>query len=353
LLIRKSIRKLSSNKGGFSSIVGAIFAVLVIISITSGIFVWSINQNTNYNNAVRQSTQADIDRLNEQALANITAYRINNNVVGVKGSLQNAGPLAVTVETLWVVDTTSNQFNFSSVNLTLNAGSQRTVSGSMLNVSLANSLNDNLICWFITSRGNTISQYSLVLANAGNANVTNVYQYGNTTNNRGGDYATYANVSQGIGLIGFDFKGFTIVDSATDFANHSQITFRTDYSLRTRHYIVFHAILTNFDPAHSNYVINASSCVYMLFSQLGAVKFGIFPLVSVTNEEGSFFINKAITNPTYTLVYEQPKDVYFYGQVDNNISPLGVYPLNIMVFGKLGSNDYGQNVPFVSMNVVS
>ena len=351
LYIRKSIKKLALNRRGFSSIVGAIFAIIAILSITSATFIWSINQNSVYNNTVRQATQSDIDRLNEKAVANVTATTFNSTAVAIRGTIQNLGSLPVAINTVWVVDSsdTSKFGSSNTLGLNLKPGNITTLSGvTTVYVNLpGHDILDSYSCWFITSRGNTVTQYSALLA-SGDTNV-NV----NVTNNIDGGNTIYSNVSQGIGLIGFDFKGFSKVEKATDFVDNTEpLTFTSDYSLMKNHYVIFHATLTNFDPELADYVINGTSSAYMLFSQFGTVKFTSFRLVNVTNVGGSLFINKAITNPTVTLVAEQPTDVYFYGRVDNNIAPLGVYPLNIMVMGKLDSNDYSQNVPFVSLNVV-
>jgi hypothetical protein len=376
LLIRKVIKKLALNKRGFSSIVGAIFAILAIISLTSGIFVWSINQNTVYNNTVRQSTQLDIDRLNEKALANVTAYYVNDNYVKVNGTLQNVGSLTVTLNTLWVVDSNTNEFySTSPLNLTLKAGSTTTLTGpTALMVPLLNKENHTRICWFVSSRGNIISQYSLVLASIENANVTNIIQTGNFTNTIpgnttsisqsgnitnintvGGSSTTYANVSQGIGLIAFDFKGFSHqdIESQPSTNNYLLSGLVKTYQLSQSHYMVLHVTLTNFDPTQKTMYINPGSAIYYVGSHSGTTKYNTWNLVNVTGSNSTgWYLNDATQNPfavSYVLPYMVPVDVFFAGvgnsggSVDQN-----VYPLNIMVFGKLGTDAYGQNVPFVA-----
>ena len=351
LYIKKSIKKITLNKKGFSSIVGAIFAIIAILFITSATFIWSTNQNTMYNNSVRQVAQSDIDRLNENVAANVTATSYNGTAVAIRGILQNLGSLPATINTAWVVDSSDTSVfgSSSTLGLNLKPGNITTLNGeTTVYVNLpAHDILDSYNCWFITSRGNSVSQYSLIFA-TGETNVNL-----NVTNNIDGGSTLFSNVSQGIGLIGFDFKEFSKVSKATDFVDNTEpLTFTSDYSLRTNQYVIFHAILTNYDPDEADYVINGTSSCYMLFSQFGTVKFTSFRLVSVTNVGGSLYVNKAVANPTVTLAAGQPTDVYFYGRVDNNIAPLGVYPLNIMVMGKLGYVDYSQNVPFVSLNVV-
>ena len=370
LSIRKSIKKLASNKRGFSSIVGAIFAVLIIFSLTSTVFVWSLDQNNKYNKAVSQSTQSDIDRLNEKALANVTAYYVNNTYVTVNGTLQNSGSLIVKLNTLWVVDSTNNYTSISPQNITLKAGTTMNLTGpTALTVPLTNNKNDTRICWFVSSRGNIISQYSLVLATIQNQNITTVYQTvnnvttsgnftadGNVTTvyNVGGVSTTYSNVSQGIGLLAFDFKGFSHQDfeSAPSSPNNHLNNLKKTYVISQNNYTVFHVTLTNYDPNQKNMYLNGSSGIYVIGMHSQTMMYAWWKAVNVTgNTQSDFTVNPGSTDITYVLPYGQPQEVFFAGSQSGKAVDPGIYPLNIMVFGKLGTDDYGQNVPFVAINL--
>lgn len=366
-------KKLKLNKRGFSSIVGAIFALIAIASLTTAMFVWSLNTNTSYNNALRVSNQADLDRTNEQALANVSATPINSyKTVSVNGTLENVGSLVVTLNTLWVVDTTTGKFNSSTspLNLTLKPGNTTILNGpTAIAVPLTTNYGDNLICWFVSTRGNVISQRSLVLATVGNATINNIYQTvnnvtttgnftvnGNTTvYNIGGGSTTYSNVSQGIGLIAFDFKAFSHMDfsSAPSTNNVPLSNLVKTYTLPQNRFTVLHVVLTNFDPTEQLMYINPGSAIYYVGSHSGTTKYNSWGLVNVTGSSSTGWnLNAAAINPypaSYVLPFGVPVDVFFGGVgntgggVDSN-----VYPLNIMVYGKLGTNDYGQNVPFVA-----
>ncbi len=345
---------------------GAIFALIAIASLTTAMFVWAINQNTAYTNALRITNQADLDRMNEQALANVTASpNTSYNAVTVSGTLENAGSLAVTLNTLWVVDTTTNNYNATSpLNLTLKSGNTTNLSGlTALTVPLTTNPGDNLLCWFVSSRGNVISERSLVLATIGNANVTNYYAGNQTTiYNAGGNDTTYAMVAQGIGLIAFDFKGFSHMDfgSQPTTNNVPLNNMVKTYTLSQSHYVVLHVTLTNYDPAQSMMYINPGSAIYYVgqgFGQ-GATKYNTWRLVNVTGSNSTgYYLNDGVgiaPPASYPLPYGVPVDVFFggLGNVGGTVAP-NVYPLNIMVYGKLGTNDYGQNVPFVSAYISS
>lgn len=65
------------------------------------------------------------------------------------------------------------------------------------------------------------------------------------------------------------------------------------------------------------------------------------------------YLNSALPGE-YILPFGVLVKVYFLGKPDISSPQVPqVYPLKIMVFGKLGKDDYGQNVPFVSVNVLS
>ncbi len=366
-------KKLRLNRRGFSSIVGAIFALIAIASLTTAMFVWSLNTNTSYNNALRVSNQADLDRTNEQALANVSATPFNSyKAVSVNGTLENVGSLVVTLNTLWVVDTTSGKFNSSTspLNLTLKPGNTTILNGpTAITIPLTTNASDNLICWFVSTRGNVISQRSLVLATVGNATINNLYQTvnnvtttgnftvnGNTTvYNIGGGSTTYSNVSQGIGLIAFDFKGFSHIDlgSQPSTNNYLLSNFIKTYTLSQSHFIVMHVTLTNFDPQEQLMYINPGSAIYYVGSHSGTTKYNSWGLLNVTGSSSTgWYLNDATQNPypaSYVLPYGVPVDIFFggVGNTGGGVDP-NVYPLNIMVYGKLGTNDYGQNVPFVA-----
>lgn len=339
LWLKKAHTKLIADSRGFSSIVGAVFAVLVIISLTSTVFVWSLSQNTLYNNTVRQNNQADLDRSSEKIIANITCNRVNGNTVSVNGTLENSGPLSTQIVTLWVADATQSTSAFnSSLPITLKPGDVTTLSGSTaINVNLANSPGDSLSCWFISGRGNKISKNPLFALNTGNSNTWN----------------TYANVSQGIGLIGFDFKGFSHCDfSSKPSGNNIPLgPFVKTYVISQYNYTVFHVVLTNYDPGNQTMTLNATSAVYLIGSHQSTVKYALWNVVNVTGDA----VNGYKLNPGFAALYKlpifTPVEVFFAGTVGSPAIDPQVYPLNIMVFGKLGSDDYGQNVPFVALNV--
>lgn len=346
LRLNKTRRRLTHNSKGFSSIVGAVFSVLIMISLISAVFVWSLSENTRYNNTVRQTNQADLDRSAEKIVANVTTRRLDDSNVSVNGTLQNEGPLSVQIMTLWVQNINKTTYaHKDSLGITLKSGSVTTLSGSTTTVSLANSIGDNLDCWFISGRGSIIHINPLFGSLTYNVN----YSYP--------EYSTISNVSMGIGIIGFDFKQFFHFDynsSSTPPNNYSLgklAGWSKTYATTQGQYSIFHVTLTSYDPTAKTMYVYLPSAIYVIGSHSGTVKFDTWKLVNVTGDDTTGFR----LNPTYPVQYilphETPVDVFFAGTgLDGGAIDSGfIYPLNIMVYGKLGTTDYGQNVPFVTL----
>lgn len=365
----KRFRRFTSNKRGFSSIIGAAFAVIIIMSLASTVFLWSLTQNTEYNNAVRQSNLADLDRSNERIATEVTSTGESNSV-WVNGTLENYGSLPVKLVSLWVVDE-NNKYNHIALDLVLPPGTITTVGESVP----FNSPGDGLSCWFISERGNTISEKPMSVTNnyvenssvtidtsesstvnnyiAGNSSVTNNYIENNNS-------STYANVAGGIGLIGFDFKAFRHYDidpaydgwePSNNYLVGTLDTFSDTYSIIADQYTIFHVVLTNWDPANNTMYLESTSAIYVIGAHAGTTKYYTWALMNTTgNEETGIRINP-FQEATYVLPPREPVHVYFAGMNPRSslIDQGQVYPLNILVHGKLDSKDYGQNVPFVTL----
>ncbi len=157
---RKRKRNIISNKKGFSSIVGAVFAILVIVSLAGTFFVWSLQQNTLYVDAVRGVDELTLNRQSESL--NITStpnYTVVGEDVNVFTGVQNDGPITVNVTTLWVQDINgSKPFGYlmlnNSAGLLLRPGDSYPIN-SNVKVSGVNQ-NDNFTGWLITQRGNVV-----------------------------------------------------------------------------------------------------------------------------------------------------------------------------------------------------
>jgi hypothetical protein len=339
LRFKKTRRKLIANSRGFSSIVGAVFAVLVMISLISTVFVWSLSQNTLYNNTLTQTRQADLDRANEKIVANVTVGSVNGTTVSVNGTLENVGPLPVQIVTLWVVDTNASGSTYakSPLSTTLKTGNVTTLSA--INVTLANSAKDSLSCWFISERGNTISPKSL--------SPTIINQYPSST---------WALVAQGIGAFSFDFTSFKYYNVTPGYSNPDKLTYSSganSYTIPYGGYIAFSFNLTNLYPNGEDIILDGKSEMWSYFpSSPGQANGPLWYLANVNTATG-------IISPTYspiTLTFNKTQEVFFALQSSNpgwdNQQKNKLGAINLLMYGTFvgpTTCEYAQNIPFVSL----
>lgn len=155
---RRKNRNIFSNRKGFSSIVGAVFAILVIVSLTGTFFVWSLQQNTLYVDAVRGVDQLTLDRQSESLnVTSVPHYTGSNNMVSVAVDVQNDGPIYINITTFWVQDLSDTQIYgyASNLNHTLSSGQPWSISET---VQVPGDVTGhNFTGWLITQRGNVMA----------------------------------------------------------------------------------------------------------------------------------------------------------------------------------------------------
>ena len=332
LWLRKKVTRLTNNPKGFSSIIGLVFMVLVVLLLSTGVFMWTLSQNTLYNEALREKNQQEADRRYENVVATNGNYTFSGNVVTVAATLTNAGPVATQIINLWVFDTSKQTYGFnnslaSMTGANLNPGQVLNLNGTnAIEVTVPNAgSSDNFNVWFVTARGNTVP----------------------LTKSQG---IIMAQVSQGIGSISFDFEQFWHYDFSTQPADGTPLPSKSpnNYTVSANNYTVFHVVLTNLDPLGKNIVLDGNSSIYIICAQSATVKYGTWGLVNVTANK----IYPSSGAQCY-LKYENMIEIYFAGKLKQNPDLNTAYPLNVLLLGRKGNNDYGQNIPFVSIYLVS
>ena len=344
--LRKIRRRLISDPRGFSSIVGAVLAVLVMISLISTVFVWSLSQNTLYNNTVTQTRQADLDRSNEKIVVLNTTYtRYNNSEVNVYAQIQNIGSSSIQFITVWLYVSNSTlwtNYNFSSlVNASVQGGSIFTLNVNLTATGVNSYSTYSLSSWLITARGNAVAlQQTIVSAN-------NII---------------VSQTTQGIGALMMDFQNFTYynVTGSDPYFLYAYPTGASGYYLQgtggPKGKIAFRVIFTNLDQNQRNITLAAGSELFLIYP----VKGGVYTCDNwyVINVNGSGAISSTYT--PVTLVYNVATSVYFasstrgtYTSTQTFTSSTGTAPVNLALVGQIGSDRFGQNIPFVSIEVVS
>ena len=328
LSLRQKFRKLLTNSKGFSSVIGTTFMVLVMMFLGTSVFMWTLSQNTLYNEAMRTRNQEEADRVNEGVVALAGNYSVTGENVTVLAILKNAGSVAAQLVNLWVLDTNQSRYTNKPINLNMNPGDSEPV---MYTVFIPKtSVNNTFASWFVTARGNTVPLEREL-----------------------GESVLVAQVAQGIGYLAMDFDKFKYYEYASDYELKDFPTGSGGYSVPAAEQLAFGLRLTNYDPSgHKRALtLNSHSLIWMYFPTIG--KQVNWHIVNVD-------VNGTI-QPTYsaiTLAYQETATVYFASKNDGSFSGTndkvkpgsdGPAAINLLLLGTIGSDEYGQNIPFVSV----
>jgi len=331
LLLRKRFWKLTANSKGFSSVIGTTFMVLVMMFLGTSVFLWTLSQNTLYNEAVRTRSQEEADRRNEGVVVLGGNYSVSGDDVTVLVVLKNAGSVAAQLINLWVLDTNQSRYANKPLNLNLNPGDVVNLLGSSgLTVTIRGAdPSHDFVSWFVTARGNTVplekEQEGIIVAQ----------------------------LAQGIGSMAMEFYTFRYFtyESTQKLANYPNGTIGFD--VLKNEYVAFGCYLTNLDPRKQTITIDSHS----LFWQPGrpGVAEGAWFIVNV-NVDGTI-------NGTYSsipLKYGETKMFVFASQNDlalgsfsrlktPNIPQGATVATFLLLHGTIGSTAYAQSIPFVSL----
>jgi hypothetical protein len=309
-------------------VIGTTFMVLMMLFLGTSVFLWTLSQNTLYNEAVRTGNQEEADRRNEGVITLGGNYSVSEDVVTVLAVLKNAGSVTAQLINLWVLDTNQSKYANKPLNMNLNPGD---IEPGMFSVTIPETnANNTFVSWFVTARGNTVP-------------LERELEEG----------VIVAQVAQGIGYLAMDFDKFKYFEYASDYGLKDFPTGSGGYSVPTAEQVVFGVKLTNYDPSGGkrSLTLNSHSLIWMYFPTYG--KQVNWHIVNV-DANGT-------VQPTYsamTLAYQETVTVYFasrsdgiFGGTNDKVKPgsSGPAAINLLLLGTIGSDEYGQNIPFVSV----
>jgi len=320
---------------GVSSVIGTVFLILVVFAISTNVFLWTISQSATYNQAVKDANQKNADKLSENVIVSNVNYSVPlPNRVKVDAKLTNAGSVSAQIINLWVFDTTIQRYGFNNTmtSLNLNPGDILYLTGSngiMVTIEGASSP-DNFVAWFVTARGNTVAlqvEQSVIIAN----------------------------LAQGIGSIALDFNTFRYyIYSGSKLANYPAGI--SGFNVPYNTYIAFGVALTNLDPSKQTISLDIHSQLWLYFPTVPGAGPFVWYIANVAADG-------TITTPPYTtitLAYTETKLLNFvYGKEGDSTKVKIDHPqvddklcaVNLLLHGTIGTQDYGQNIPFVSLYV--
>lgn len=326
------------DKRGFSSIVGAIFMILIVWTLASSFFLFTMSQNSAYNDAVRERNQLDVNRISENIYVVNVNYSVSaNNNVSITAKIQNTGPSSIQFVTIWfyVSNNTWANYNYANLTLTVKGGATYSLNNSTVVNGVSLTGNYDVTSWLITARGNTISLPKQPA-------ITN--------------RIIVAQLAQGIGSIALDFSTFRFFTYATGtkLANYSSgvKSFNVPGKVTP---IAFGATLTNLDPREAAITLNQYSNIWLVFPGAPGQIVQFF-IVNVASDG-------TITTPysPITIAFGETKLIVFASSSSSSFSQSSIGTsltpnpgaVNLLLLGTIGAQDYGQNIPFVSVYVYS
>ena len=155
-----SRRDFGRNRKGIGTVFGMVFFILIVMIVIASLMV-ILNQNTGLEQTTIQAKQLDLDRYTELETVSINnpETAVLNNVVYVSCSVSDNGTLPVELDRFWIRDVNTGTVNNIAVtpSVTLQPGAS-TYYFNYLSIA-GSSYSDQFIIWFVTARGNSISDY--------------------------------------------------------------------------------------------------------------------------------------------------------------------------------------------------
>jgi len=342
--------------------------ILIVGVLGSAYFMFTLAQNTSYNDAVRSNNLAEVVRLSESIkVPSPVSYSPSGSGVQVYVDLQNDGPTGVHVKTLWV-KSSENDYGFVNLGVDLSPGESYPLNEFVSPINgVLNS--GNCYSWVITARGRTFELYPDhgigPQGPQGETGDTGATGPAGPTGPEGPQGTTSydantALVSQGIGSIAMNFTKFRTYDFGNSAPpNGTDLTAGTESKLYTIHDNNYYAIrisLINMDLRTTKISIGSSSYIWGLNPQKGTLKGISWSILRLGTD------NKLYTGDDFYIDLPYNTEVYVYfGVTKSAIGPAAmptVVPLNILLFGNFvypdsSTEQYGQNLPFVALNIPS
>jgi len=303
--------------------------VLVVMVLYTNVFVFMLNQNVFFQEAVSQANQEDIDRNDEKITVSGVNYTVEGNQVHIDAIVTNDGPISVQIITLWVFDVNIRKHGYNdTLDINLKAGDTIVFAGSnALAVTVEGSISmDEFAAWFVSARGNLIPVEEL-------------------------QETVFAKLAQGIGSLELDFYRllhFTY-ESSEKLMDYPTGTIGFDIPKNT--YIAFGCHLTNLDPSKETIVFDSHS----LFWQPGRP--GVADLAwFIVNVDANGTVGSSYS--PVTLNYGERKMLVFASDKDLDIGGFArlrtpnvetTVATFILLHGTKGPDPYAQNIPFVSI----
>lgn len=314
-MVRK--KRFRSSKG-ISTVIGTIFLVLIVLMVGTNVLLWSLMQNSLYNQTVQDLRQTETDRFSERIATSRANFTVpETGTVQVDLTVSNEGPVSAQIITAWVVWTVEEETTYGfndTLNINLNPGQSfpLTVTVATPNASSTGAFSG----WLVTARGNLVSLEKEKMV-------------------------VHSQVALGIGSVMMDFDRFK------HYIFHSKNQSLTpwdegiiNFTIPSKQDLVFGVLLSNYDQYHRTITLRERSLLWIYFEKAPGQR-ATWPITKVTSNG-----TKMPFSPI-SLAYGESKWIFF-----GEATPLsGAGAVNLILLGNIDGQDYGQNIPFVSIYV--
>ena len=343
LMLSRKTRFRRCSKG-ISTVIGTIFLVLVALTVSTNVFLWTFTQNANYNQAVKESSQMDAALSSERIVAYNTVYPIlSQDEVNVTTTITAQGAISAQILTVWVtwtIDGNDIKYGYETVNITVTSGDAIRIN-RIVTMSGALAGDGEFNGWLVTARGNRVPLEQKV------------------------ETITVASVSLGIGAISMNFTNFkyyNVTEIEDFYVLDNYPTGASGYDVNQPPStgqpgipdgIAFQVTITNFDLEDRSIILSSSSLLWMLF-----------PTSELQTRGAMWYIvnvNDGIIANTFTpitIAHNNLTTLYFASATDVSggfaacLSGFGgTAAVNLALIGQIAGSPYGQNLPFVSIHL--
>jgi hypothetical protein len=96
-------RKFSANNRGFSALVATIIMVLVVMFLFFNVYIFTLDRNAEYQDAVSRANQLDVNKGTEQKAVNLVVMKNQSGSVWMlKCNAVNSGAAPVAIVRVWI-----------------------------------------------------------------------------------------------------------------------------------------------------------------------------------------------------------------------------------------------------------
>ncbi|MQY62624.1 hypothetical protein GH146_05010 [archaeon] len=315
--------------------------MLVALTVSTNVFLWTFTQNATYNQAVKESSQMDAALSSERIVAYNTVFLpVSQNEVNVTTTMAAQGALSAQIIRVWVTVDGSDKYGNATVEFNLTPGD--TPKTETITVTMTGAIDsEDFNGWLITARGNRVPLEQKRV-----------------------EEITVSDVTLGIGAISMNFTNFkyyNVTENVDDYVLANYPNGTSGYNVNQPKEVgipgepvgvAFQVTLTNLDISNRSITLFSSSLLWMLFpkSQTSIVG-SMWYIVNVNDGiiDDDNFDNITINHgSTVNLFFASASDVSEaflpclsgYG---------GTAAVNLALIGQIAGSPYGQNLPFVSI----